>query len=57
MFLNPPNYPFYEVIIIIIVIINVTSRCPPSNYSYCLTFDERESYVSRRLWTTELTRL
>lgn len=43
MFFNPPNYTSYEVIIIIII--HVTSRCSTSNYSYCLTPDERESSV------------
>lgn len=43
MFFNPPNYTSYEVIIIIII--HVTSRCSTSNYSYCLTPDEKESSV------------
>lgn len=43
MFFNPPNYTSYEVIIIIII--NVTSRCSPGNYSNCVTYDERESNI------------
>lgn len=48
MFFNPPNYTSYEVIIIIII--NVTSRCSPSSFTVTVSLLMNERAMCKSMY-------
>ena len=48
MFFNPPNYTSYEVIMIIII--NVTSRCSPSNFIVTVLLLMKERAICKSMY-------